>query len=81
MYSSSILPGFSSGISKLIAGNYELKTFQDQGSQLSDVRDKIIMPAGDILTYAGLDSDADGHVYTAIDYRTLTDGTVHPDEA
>lgn len=50
--------------------------FDGVGTQLTTLKDKIIMPAGDVLTFASLDSDSNGNVYCGIDYRTLSDGEV-----
>jgi len=40
---------------------------------LGSLKGAVIMPAGNVLTFAGLDCDDQGHVYSHIDYMTLSD--------
>lgn len=70
-----LLPEFSAALSRIIADKYQL-SLKDAGSQLAGISNKVIMPAEDALTFAGIDSDDHGNVYCTIDYRSLSDGAV-----
>ncbi len=40
---------------------------------LGSLKGAVIMPAGNVLTFSGLDCDEQGHVYSHIDYMTSSD--------
>lgn len=50
--------------------------FHDDGIQagmdsiLGELKNAVIMPAGQVVTFAGLDCDDQGHIYSHVDYMT-----------
>ncbi|THH11238.1 hypothetical protein EW146_g8116 [Bondarzewia mesenterica] len=57
----------------LLAGMGSLPddTFDGIGSQLQSISTALIMPAGDVYTFLGLDCDGEGNLYSHIKYKTI----------
>ncbi|KAF2133763.1 hypothetical protein P153DRAFT_380945 [Dothidotthia symphoricarpi CBS 119687] len=53
-------------------GNQNLEIENAVENVLKSIKNAVIMPAGNVLQFKGLDCDEEGNVYSTVDYQTLT---------
>ena len=66
------LPNWLEDIAKEWYGNQNLGIQKAVDGVMESLRDVVIMPAGTVLTFKGLDCDHEGNVYSSVDWQTLT---------
>jgi hypothetical protein len=52
------------------------KLTKNMDASLADLSTKIIMPAGDVFMFDGLNTDANNNVYSGVKYSSLSGGEV-----
>lgn len=66
------VPNWLEGIAKKWYDNQKLINDSAVDSVMKSIHNVVIMPAGNVLQFKGLDCDEAGNLYSTVDYQTLS---------